>query len=79
VISTLLAGITGYLASFLKILSIYTNLNVTFSAIDIINIFICSINITIGVVLIVSKPVKIFLTFRREDCQEESNINESVS
>ncbi|SHO46610.1 hypothetical protein [Anaerocolumna xylanovorans] len=79
VISTLFSGITGFFASLLRILSLFLDLNVSFSVIDIINIFIYTIYIVIGVVLIVSIPVKNFLTYRCEECQKDSNENESES
>ena len=79
VISTLLSGITGIFASFLRILSLFIDSNVSYSVIDIINIFIYIIYIVIGVVLIVSIPVKNFLTYRREEYQKDNNEDENES
>ncbi len=79
VISTLLSGITGISASFLRILSLFIDSNVSYSVIDIINIFIYIIYIVIGVVLIVSIPVNNFLTYRREECQKDNNEDENES
>ncbi|MFT4146500.1 MAG: hypothetical protein QM644_18815 [Mobilitalea sp.] len=78
VISTLFSGITGFFAFLLRILSLFLEANVSFNVIDIINIFIYTIYIVIGILLIVSIPVKNFLTYQREECQKDNNEKESV-
>lgn len=76
VISTLFSGITGFFTSLISILSLFLGSNVSFIAIDIINIVIYTIYIVIGVVLIVSIPVKNFLTYQREQCKKDNIENE---
>lgn len=74
VIITLFSGITGFLSSLLALLLAF---NRALIAINIMNMTLDIIYITIGVVLIVSSPVNNFLRFQRGEYKDESNNYES--